>query len=73
MIKVNLSRVMGEKRLNIAEVAKLTGMHRNGITKLYKEETDGIKFDTLEKLCIALNCEIEDLLELIKENKEDAQ
>ncbi|OBA04615.1 Cro/Cl family transcriptional regulator [Bacillus subtilis] len=66
MIKVHLSRVMGERKVNIAEVSRLTGLHRNGISRLYYEETDGIKFDTLEKLCKALDCEITDLLEIIE-------
>lgn len=69
MIKVHLSRIMGEKKLKISDVAELTGLHRNGITRLYKEETDGIKFETLEKLCTSLDCEIGELLEIIKESK----
>ncbi|MCY8085100.1 helix-turn-helix transcriptional regulator [Bacillus inaquosorum] len=72
MIKVHLSRVMGERKLNIAEVSRKTGLHRNGITKLYYEETDGIKFDTLEKLCKALDCEITDLLEIIEVEDTDS-
>ncbi|MNK69770.1 hypothetical protein D3C87_891660 [compost metagenome] len=65
MIKVHLSKVMGEKRINIAELARMTGLHRNGITKLYNEETDGIKFDTLEKICIALECKVQDIIEYV--------
>ncbi|MGN7942867.1 helix-turn-helix domain-containing protein [Metabacillus sp. 22489] len=73
MIKVNLSRIMGEKKLKISDVANMTGLHRNGISKLYKEETDGIKFETLEKLCDKLECEISDLLEIIKEEKKPTE
>jgi putative transcriptional regulator len=74
MIKVNLSRLMGEKRLNIADVAKMTGLHRNGITRFYHDRSNGIQFDTLEKLCKALDCRIEDLLEIIVEvDNEDKQ
>ncbi|MBT2627196.1 helix-turn-helix transcriptional regulator [Bacillus sp. ISL-32] len=72
MIKVHLSRLMGERKLNIAEVSRKTGLHRNGITKLYYEETDGIKFDTLEKLCKALECEITDLIEIIEDGSEES-
>ena len=69
-VKVHLSRLMGEQKLNIADLSKLTGIHRNGLTKIYKEENDGIKFDTLEKLCNALDCDIADLLEIVKTSKE---
>lgn len=63
---------MGERKVNIAEVSRLTGLHRNGISRLYYEETDGIKFDTLEKLCKALDCEITDLLEIIEVEDKDS-
>lgn len=69
MIKIHLSRIMGEQKLKISDVASMTGLHRNGITKLYNEETNGIKFETLEKLCTALNCDISDLLEIKNEGK----
>lgn len=69
MIKVHLSRLLGEKRMKISELAEATGLHRNGLSRLYNEETDGIKFDTLEKICKALNCDISDLIEIVDEEK----
>ncbi|KPN89544.1 helix-turn-helix transcriptional regulator [Lysinibacillus sp. ZYM-1] len=72
MIKVHLSRLLGEKRMKISELAKETGLHRNGLSRLYNEETDGIKFDTLEKVCKALNCEISDLIEIVDEERAHA-
>lgn len=73
MIKVNLSRLLGEKRMKISELAKETGLHRNGLSRLYNEETDGIKFDTLEKVCKALNCDISDLIEIVDNKKDDGK
>lgn len=72
MIKVHLSRLLGEKRMKISELAQETGLHRNGLSRLYNEETDGIKFDTLEKVCKALNCDISDLIEIVDEEKAQA-
>ncbi|TKI50280.1 helix-turn-helix domain-containing protein [Lysinibacillus tabacifolii] len=72
MIKVHLSRLLGEKRMKISELAEVTGLHRNGLSRLYNEETDGIKFDTLEKICKALNCDISDLIEIVDEEKAHA-
>ncbi|WDV08180.1 MULTISPECIES: helix-turn-helix domain-containing protein [Lysinibacillus] len=73
MIKVHLSRLLGEKRMKISELAEATGLHRNGLSRLYNEETDGIKFDTLEKICKALNCDISDLIEIVDNEKDDGQ
>lgn len=67
LIKVHLSKLLGERKMKISDLSNVTGLHRNGLSKLYKEETDGIKFETLEKVCKALDCEISDLLEIVKE------
>lgn len=69
MVKFHLSRIMGEKRLKIADLSRMTGLHRNGLTKLYNGDTDGIKFDTLDRLCKALDCTVSDLLEYVPDNK----
>ncbi|KZN95397.1 Cro/Cl family transcriptional regulator [Aeribacillus pallidus] len=73
MIKVHLSRIMREKRLKISDVARMTGLHRNGIAKIYNEGTDGIKFDTLNKLCKTLDCKVEDLIEYIDDEKDHSK
>lgn len=75
MIKVHLSRLMGERRLKIADLERITneqgnGLHRNGITKLYNEKTDGVKFETLNALCKALGCSVGDIIEYIDDNDE---
>ena len=63
MIKCNLSRLMGEKKLKISDVAKDTGINRGTITRLYHETAVRVDFDVLEKLCVYLECEIGELLE----------
>lgn len=67
LIKVHLSRLLGERKMKISDLSNATGLHRNGLSKLYKEETDGVKFETLEKVCKALDCKIEDLLEIVED------
>lgn len=64
MIKCNLSRLMGEKKLKIADVARDIEINRGTITRLYHETAVRVDFDVLEKLCIYLDCEISELFEL---------
>lgn len=66
MIKCHLSRLMGEKKLKIADVSRDTGINRGTITRLYQETAVRVDFEVLEKLCVYLNCEIEELLEVEK-------
>lgn len=37
MIKCHLSRLMGERKLKISDVARETGINRGTITRLYHE------------------------------------
>jgi len=55
---------MGEKKLKIADVARDTGINRGTITRLYQETAVRVDFEVLEKLCVYLDCEIEELLEV---------
>lgn len=64
MIKCNLSRMMGERKLKIADVARETGLNRSTVTALYNETATRIDLETVEKLCQLFNCKVGDLLEL---------
>lgn len=58
---------MGERKINIAELARATGIHRNMLTLLYFENAKRIEFDVMEKLCRYFNCSIQDLFEIVDE------
>jgi putative transcriptional regulator len=66
MIKCHLSKLMGERKLKIADLARELGVHRNTITLLYYEKAKRIDFDVLEKLCKYFNCKVSDMLEYIE-------
>ncbi len=63
MIRCHLSRLMGEHKMNIADVARETGLNRNTITLLYRETASRIELETIDKLCDLFNCKVGDLLE----------
>ena len=63
MIKCHLSRLMGERKLKIADVARDIGVHRNTVTLLYYEKAQRIDFEVIDKLCKYFNCTVSDLLE----------
>ena len=65
MIKCHLSKIMGEKRLKIADVARGTGLNRGTITRMYNETATRIELDAIETLCRYLNVKIEDLYEFV--------
>lgn len=62
MIINNISTMIGYRKMDISEVAKISNLAYNTIYNLYYDKTKGIDFDTLNKLCFALNCSVNDLL-----------
>lgn len=63
-VKCHLSKLMGERRLKISDVARDTGINRGTLTRLYHETAERVELDVLAALCVYLNCSISDLLEL---------
>lgn len=63
MIKCHLSRLMGERKLKVVDVARATGVHRNMISLLYKETATRIELSDLDKLCKFFGCRTEQLIE----------
>lgn len=64
MIRCHLSTLMGQRKVNIAEVQRATGLNRTVITALYYERAQRLDLEALEKLCRYFNCSIGELLEL---------
>jgi len=63
MIRCHLSRMMGEHKMRIADVARETGLSRATVTQFYKETVQKVNLNALEKLCELFDCRIGDLLE----------
>jgi putative transcriptional regulator len=68
MIKCHLSRLMGERKVRVADVAKATGLHRNLLTLLYKETAVRVDLPAVEALCRYFGVGVGDLFEFIDES-----
>lgn len=47
-------------------------MSHHALAKLYHERLDMVRFDTLEKICKVLNCQVSDLLEYKPQQEQTA-
>ena len=65
MIKIHLSRMLGEKRITQAELARQTGIRPSTINDIYNEMTERLNINHLDRICEYLNCDITDLIEYI--------
>lgn len=68
-IHCNLSKLMGISRYKIEDIHNGTGLSRTTISKLYHDKMERVDYETLNKLCLFLKCQVGDLLEYEAEEK----
>lgn len=67
MIENRFAKILGEKRLVRRDVVKMTGLDNHIILKIYKNQYTRIDLETLNKLCMALECDTNDIFKYILE------
>lgn len=65
MVKCHLSRILGERKLKVAEVARDTGINRNTLHRLYNETATRVDLEVIEQICRYLQIEVGDLFEVV--------
>lgn len=70
MVRCHLSRLMGEHKMKITEVARATGINRGTITRLYHEQAVRVELDVIDALCELFNCQVGDLFEYVPEDSQ---
>ena len=63
-----LFKMKKKKKMTNNQLAKQAGISLNIITRLKRDEY--IAMQTIEKICIALDCNVDDILEFIPESQQ---
>ena len=63
-----LFKMMIDRKMTNNQLAKQAGISLNIITRLRRDEY--IAMQTIEKICIALDCSVDDILEFIPESQQ---
>lgn len=71
MIKIHLSKLLGERRITQAELASKTNIRPATINEMYHELVERINLEHLNSICKVLDIEVEDLLEYIPDKDLD--
>jgi len=66
MLIVKIDTVLAKQNKTVYWLSKQTGISQFSMGKIVKGKTTSIKFDLLEKICLALNCEAGDILKIEK-------
>jgi putative transcriptional regulator len=63
MIVVQLDVMLARRKMRSKELAERIGMTEANMSLLKSGKVKGVRFETLEKICEALDCQPGDLLE----------
>ncbi|AEV70222.1 helix-turn-helix domain-containing protein [Acetivibrio clariflavus] len=62
-IIVRLDRMMADRKMSLNELADKVGMTNVNLSNLKNGKMKGIRFETMNAICKALNCQPGDLFE----------
>lgn len=65
MVRIYLSKLLGERRMSQKELSELTGIRPNTINEWYHEIVVSLKVEHIDLICEALGCSVEELIQVI--------
>lgn len=66
-IHCRLSTLLGKRRIKMAELSRMTGVSKTTINAMYHDRVRKIDYGVLERICMALDCGLSDVLEYVEE------
>lgn len=66
-IVVNLDVVLAQRKMSLTELTERVGITMSNLSILKTGKAKAIRFETLEAICLALDCQPGDLLEYRKD------
>ncbi|MBQ3003897.1 MAG: helix-turn-helix transcriptional regulator [Clostridia bacterium] len=63
MIVINLDVMMAKRKMSLGELSEKVGITLANLSILKNNKAKAIRFSTLDALCRALDCKVEDIIE----------
>ncbi len=63
MIVVNLDVMMAKRKMSLGELSEKVGITLANLSILKNNKAKAVRFSTLDAICKALDCRVEDILE----------
>ncbi|OOS08360.1 putative transcriptional regulator [Moraxella cuniculi DSM 21768] len=73
MIKSNLPILLAERRLKVADLIRMTNISKSTMHKIYNDQTTRIDFETIDKICEALNIQVGDIFVYVPNDEQDTK
>lgn len=63
MIVINLDVIMAKRKMSLNELSDKVGITLSNLSILKNNKAKAIRFSTLDAICKALDCRVEDIIE----------
>ena len=73
MIRFKLAQALEARNMTMYQLSKISGVRPNTVSQWAREEgidVRSVSVETLDTICRALNCRIEELIEYVPDNDE---
>lgn len=70
-IIVNLDVMLAKRKMRLKTLAAAIGLTEQALSTIKTGKVKGMRFDTLSKICFALDCQPGDLLEFVRDEEQD--
>ena len=67
MIVINLDVMMAKRKMSLNELSEKVGITLANLSVLKNNKAKAIRFSTLEAICRALDCRVEDIIEFVED------
>ena len=63
MIVINLDVMMAQRKMPLNELSEKVGITHANLSILQNNKTRSVRFATLDAICKALNCDVDDIIQ----------
>ncbi len=67
MIIINLDVMMAKRKMSLNELSEKVGITLANLSILKNNKAKAIRFSTLDAICKALDCKVEDIIEYVED------
>ncbi|MBE6824910.1 MAG: helix-turn-helix transcriptional regulator [Ruminococcaceae bacterium] len=67
MIVINLDVMMAKRKMSLNELSEKVGITLANLSILKNNKAKAIRFSTLDAICKALECKVEDIIEFVND------
>lgn len=69
MIRINLDVMMARRKMSLNELSDKVGITLANLSVLKNNKAKAIRFSTLDAICKALDCKVEDIIEYVSDEQ----